>query len=383
MKSLLLILAAFRVAFLGDPQVDSEEQVRYARQAIREVRERGDIDLVVVLGDLVNDKTVFLEDIKASLDSLPCPWVSAPGNHDRDVYHVKGKVRDMVSFRKTIGYTDTTFVFKGTRFISMDDVRDGGDGYEGGFREDQKQWLDSVMRCTPKNMRTVISCHIPLSEFHAKDSLAAILRGHDRILAVCGHTHSVKRHTLELADDVRFEEVIAGTLCGSWWRGVKGEDGLPYGLMNCGAPRGWFIADFSNKRTNWYRLDYKCTGRDDRMSARVRDGMLVVNVYGGSLDGKLTLSTGGRTIEIPRRAMVAPEALEVSEWNASHDKEYKKQHKGEFIPILKWNSPHIWAISLDEIASGGDHGSSGSGSIDGGLLRYTDPAMTLSATLKQ
>ena len=270
-----------------------------------------------------------------------------------------------------MGYTDTTFILKGVRFISLDDVREGPNGYEGGLREDQKEWLDSVMAKTPKGMRTVVTCHIPLSEFQAKDSLATVFKNHRRVLAVCGHTHTVGRSTLNLSDDVAFEQVLGGALCGSWWRGQKGEDGLPYSLMNCGAPRGWFLAEFSDRR-DWYRLQYRCTGRDtdDQMSVRLRDGMLMVNVYGGSTEGRMYLVSGKRRIEIPRRALPAAEAMEVHEWNTGIGKSLRKTHKELFIPILRMKSPHVWAAETDGETLGGIP-------LEGAVIEYADKAMTV------
>ena len=77
----------FRVAFVGDPQVDNEEELRYAQKSIyKELRERKDLDMVIILGDVVNDNTEWLAPSFESLDSLPCPWICVPGNHDRNYY---------------------------------------------------------------------------------------------------------------------------------------------------------------------------------------------------------------------------------------------------------------------------------------------------------
>ena len=59
-----------RVAFVGDPQVDNETELGYARASIyRELRERGDLDLVIILGDLVNDDVRLLaRDVQRRLD---------------------------------------------------------------------------------------------------------------------------------------------------------------------------------------------------------------------------------------------------------------------------------------------------------------------------
>ena len=100
MKSLFILLTIFRVAFVGDPQVDNATELGYARKSIyKELRERKDLDLVIVLGDLVNDDTSLLNASTASLDSLSCPWLAIPGNHDRNVYRAeKGRGRDLVDW---------------------------------------------------------------------------------------------------------------------------------------------------------------------------------------------------------------------------------------------------------------------------------------------
>ena len=74
-----------RVAFVGDPQADGSGQVVYNQRSIfKELRTRKDLDLVIVLGDIVNDDVKLLDPSIASLDSLSVPWFAIPGNHDRD-----------------------------------------------------------------------------------------------------------------------------------------------------------------------------------------------------------------------------------------------------------------------------------------------------------
>ena len=97
-----------RVAFVGDPQVDNETELGYAQRSIyRELKSRKDLDMVVFLGDLVNDDASLLAVSKASLDSLGLPWYSVPGNHDRDMYRGKQtKIRDLETWKKVIGPAD-------------------------------------------------------------------------------------------------------------------------------------------------------------------------------------------------------------------------------------------------------------------------------------
>ncbi len=337
-----------RVAFVGDPQVDSETELSYARRSIyRELRERKDIDLAVFLGDLVNDKPELLAPTRASLDSLPYPWVCVPGNHDRDVYRDKTKARDMATYTRVIHTPDTVFVRSGVQFILMDNVRlVGKGGYEGGFREDQKTWLKAQLESIPQDTPTVLCAHIPFREYEAKDSLEAILSVHPRLLLMCGHTHTMERHTLTLPGGLQVEEVMAGAACGSWWRGRPDRYGIPCATQNCGSPRSYYVADF---KKGSYKLDYKVIGEPAsvKASATVMDSTrLVVNVYGGSMDGTVQVKLPGHRgwITLPRRAEPAPEVLETYEFN----KTITGRRSGNplFIPMLRAKSPHVWSIDI-------------------------------------
>ena len=342
MKTVLILLSLLRVAFVGDPQVDNATQLGYARASIyRELRERKDLDLVVFLGDLVNDKTDLLAPTVASFDSLPCAWLAVPGNHDRDRYPAEtGRARDLDSWQRTLGYVDTTFVRCGVRFILMNDVRTRGRAdYEAGWTEAQKQWLRDVLAETPAGQQTVLATHIPLSEMHAQDTLAALLAGHERLLLVSGHTHQVRRETLVLGGQ-RLESLVAGAACGSWWRGIPDADGVPDALMNCGAPRGYFVCDFTCRS---HSLSFKKVAGEETLSlGRTGDGRLVVNVFGGSREGTVTVRYGGRTFRLERAQIAAPEVLARIESNRTMTREYRRAHKEEFIPLRNIASPHVW-----------------------------------------
>ena len=314
-----------RVALVGDPQVDSEEELSFARRTIyRELRERNDLDLVLVLGDLVNEKPQLIAPSEASLDSIGVPWIRLNGNHDGP-----DPVRD------------TAVTAGGVRFILMDNVRRvKRRGYEGGFNERQKHWLDSTVRATPAKAPLVLCAHIPFSEMRGRDSLANILAGREKVLLVCAHLHQVYRSILWKG----IEELNAGATCGSWWRGHRDERGIPSALMNCGAPRGYYTADFRPARQKWYDLSFKAVDRDDEASAWLDGDRLIVNVFGGSPEGDVTVRAGGRTLKARHSYEPAPECLQVIGWNHSKTREYRKTHKSEFIPMRRISSPHIWSV---------------------------------------
>lgn len=280
-----------RVALVGDPQVDNPVEMGYARRSIyRDLRSRRDLDLCIFLGDLVNDNMSLLPESLNVIDSLPFQSFMVPGNHDRDVYRgakssgSMSRPRDLSTWRKVVGYVDTSFVRGNVRFIMMNNVRHAAAGmtdYVGGFTEKQKHWLDSVLvtdvargrimsrgsvdrsRRPPRGKvtpaLTILATHIPFSQMKGRDSVLALVPEHTRMLYVSGHTHFVSRN-----DSI--PEVIAGATCGSWWRGVKDSDGVPYALQSCGAPRGYFVAEI--RRDGEYTLRYNCVGRDDEVSVR-------------------------------------------------------------------------------------------------------------------
>lgn len=384
----VLLLAAqpggaqrLRVAFVGDPQVDSDAELAYARKSVYgELGSRKDVDFAIFLGDLVNDKMDLLAPSRATLDSLPFPWACVPGNHDRDVYG-RGRSRDMASYRRVIGATDTTFVLGGVRFILMDDVRGKGtQGYEAGFREEQKAWLSAVLTETPPQSLAVLSAHIPFSEFKALDSLETLLSRHPRLLLMSAHTHTMARHTLVFPAGLAVEEVLAGATCGSWWRGVPDERGIPRSYQNCGAPPCYYLADFSGGS---YRLDYKTIGRPDSEKASawlVDSTRLVLNVYGGAAGGTVRVKLPGRFrwIVVPSSAEAAPEQFVVDRFNQTLDPGGRARNPLH-IPMRLTASPHVWAIDL-----------SGSPRLLSALrrapgkrvkVRYSDPSLSFSTSV--
>lgn len=415
-----------RVALVGDPQVDNPVEMGYARRSIyRDLRGRRDLDLCIFLGDLVNDNMSLLPESLSVIDSLPFQSFMVPGNHDRDVYRgakssgSMSRPRDLSTWRKLVGYVDTSFVRGNVRFIMMNNVRHAAAGmtdYVGGFTEKQKHWLDSVLvtdvarggkmssgsvdrsrrpsrgKVTPA--LTILATHIPFSQMKGQDSVLALIPEHTRILYVSGHTHFVSR-------DDSIPEVIAGATCGSWWRGVKDSDGVPYALQSCGAPRGYFVAEIS--RDGDYRLRYRCVGMDDEVSVwggrvegegavrpednivmgkgesegvTVKEGggvyRLYINVFGGAPDGVVRVRGGRRwrivsrgngvcvdngsdspdafmgsprkkrDLVCERSAKTAPEVEQVIEFNASMSRDYRKSHRDEFIPLRRKPSTHLW-----------------------------------------
>ena len=337
-----------KVAFVGDPQVDDSVELGYARKSIyKELRQRKDLDLVIILGDLVNDDPDLIGPSVESLDSLPCQWFAVPGNHDFDVYGGEDKVRDLATWTDIIGYKDTSFVQCGVRFIMMNNVLYAKNkGYSGRFDKEAMTYIDSLAGISQKDMPIVLATHIPISAMEQKDSIVNIFRNHRKVLYVSGHTHTVSRQNL--TEDAAQQELVVGATCGTWWRGTKDAYGIPYALQNCGSPRGYFIADFSKKDC---RLTYKTVQRSDKVSAHFVTNddntgkTLYINIFGGHMSGNVVLPKLGNA-PLERVSEPAPEVLKVIAGNRSLSSEYKRKRRDEIIPLRRMKSPHLWSVTL-------------------------------------
>lgn len=314
-KLLFILLAILRVALVGDPQVDDEKELEFAKRTIySELSQRNDLDLIIVLGDLVNENEALVAPSEELLDATGHPWVRVHGNHD-------GPLPE----------SDTSFTVGGIRFLLLNHY---------GLRENRRDIPDSVslkmLESIEPGQKTVVCTHIPIDD--------RLISGYGPdVLFACAHMHIVMRYLLEGGAG----KIVAGASCGSWWRGVRGPDGIPHALMNCGAPRGYFIADFDPDKEQWYSLRYKCVGRpeSDRASAFLRDGRLVVNVFGGSRGGRLEMRKGLRWVEIPRKPVISPDVQDVIDFNREvMTREYRREHPEEFLPMLRYESPHTWCI---------------------------------------
>jgi hypothetical protein len=144
------------------------------------------------------------------------------------------------------------------------------------------------------------------------------------------------------------EEIIAGAASGSWWRGVKGPDGIPYALQNCGAPRGYFVVDFLRNRI---KTTYTPLSEEYGLSACILDigdkKLLIINVFGGNKAGDVQVRiTGMGRMLLKRTDSVAPEVLDVIAFNKSLTADERRKRRSDIIPLRRIRSPHLWAVEL-------------------------------------
>jgi hypothetical protein len=212
-----------------------------------------------------------------------------------------------------------------------------------------------------------------------KGALFEALSGHPHTLSISGHTH-IQRHWFfgsesgyspdpsvrsqhMKRDPQRFSEPVhhhinAVTASGSWYRGPRGEDGLPLATMACGAPNGYTLLHIDG---NEYRSEFRAARAPATHQMRIAsdqtaDGSfrLAANIFNGAAgdEVKYRLIPEGRE----------PREWRAMEWTPMPDPVYtalREQHAAipdglrpeRTLPRPK-ESSHLWTAALGTLPPG-------------------------------
>lgn len=334
---------SFSVAFFGDPQPYTQEQVSYFRGDVIDpfLGRVVPFEFGVSLGDLVGDQLDLFEPLNEAQSLLGVPWYNVYGNHDMNfLAGLSSETADDPdrhadeTFNRVYGPTDYAFQRGSVHFIVLDNViyqgfkgwRDGEakgwpqgkrpvtNNYRGGLRDDQIEFVSNYLSYVPSEDLVVLMFHVPIEmdgegvhRIPEKRALFEALSGHPHTLSISGHTH-IQRHWFfgredgyapdpsvqnqhSRRDADRFSETLhhhinAVTASGSWFRGPKDEDGLPLATMACGAPNGYTLIHFNGAE---YRSEFRAARApaDHQMRLSVtetgRGGhLLMANVFNGA-----------------------------------------------------------------------------------------------------
>lgn len=317
---------SFTVLVFGDTQPYTLEEVDYvARDVLVPLKEQGahGAAFVISLGDLVGDDLSLFEPLNEAQALLGLPFYNVIGNHDMNFMagHSDATASDPdrysdETYEATYGPATYAFAYGGAHFIVLDDVvwhgykglrkngRPVNSNYTGGLREDQLAFVAAYLEHVPEDELVVLSMHIPFA--HGEQAIArqgellGLLSGRPHTLSLSGHTHIQEHLFFGSADGyvsagggqngAEHHHLNSVTVSGSWWRGVKDEQGIPVATMACGAPNGYTLLHVEGNR---YRSEFRAARApaEHQMTIWLPEGMdtsgaggedLVVNVFNGS-----------------------------------------------------------------------------------------------------
>ena len=267
----------FRIVVFGDPQPYTEKEIDYFRRGIiNEVKNtKKNAVFGISLGDLVGDNLSFHPHYKDAVKEIGLPWYNVMGNHDMN-YEAKDDKLSDETFEANFGPNNYAFNYGNVHFLVLDDIiypdpRDSK-GYQGGFREDQLQFIENDLKHVDKNKLIVLSFHIQLMAEEESDHfrkadrqrLFDILKPFPNILMMSAHTHKqsqlfyTKKHGWDGFKELH--EYNVGTTSGDWYSGTADAVGVPKSTMRDGTERGYSFIDFKD---NEYKISYKVAGEKD------------------------------------------------------------------------------------------------------------------------
>lgn len=364
----------FQVVLFGDPQPYTEEELEYFNKSIvEEVKQNKEAAFGISLGDIVGDDLSLLPKYKKVMSQIPMTWFNVMGNHDMN-YDAKSDKMSDETFEKEFGPANYSFNYGKAHFVILDDIlwpdpRDG-EGYWGGFRLDQLQFLSNDLSFINKDKLVVICMHIPLNAengeyFRDTDrrKLFEILHPFENVLILTAHTHKQTQfyHSNEIGcyAEKPIHEYNVGTTSGDWYNGKIDSIGVPESIMRDGTPRGYALLSISG---NQYKTEYKVYNKpyDYQFNAyipkvisqkRISGYRAMVNFFIGGEKDTVAYKIDDTSYRLMKKENVCDwnYTKEVMRWDTM---EHLEQGRRPSMPEL---SSHIWTSRFPQNLSVGTH----------------------------
>lgn len=364
----------FTALIFGDPQpLNLEELDYFYRGIVKEVEGIRDVRFGLSLGDIVWDDLSLHPHYIQVIRKVGIPWYNLMGNHDMN-YDAPADSLSDEAFERSFGPANYAFNYGQAHFIVLDDIlypdpRDG-QGYWGGFRPDQLDFVKNNLQFVDKNKLIVLAFHIPLHNpgvgFRPEDrqQLFDLLKDYPNVLALSAHTHIQRQDFYTEADGWKgsrpFHEYNVGTPCGNWHSGEFTSKGVPESTMADGTPRGYA---FLRIRGNQYVIDYKAAEKPLEHQIRIyapkvvpaasrrSGGTLYANFYMGHKESKVEYRIGnGEWKPMTHSVEADPYFLHLH-----HRWDHAESLMAGRRPGGPTNSTHLWKVSIPGNLPEGPH----------------------------
>lgn len=270
----------FQCLVFGDTQPYTNQEIGYVRQTVGTLltnRDNSKTECLLFEGDVMGDDLSLYPRFKKIIAVGGVPQYYVAGNHDLD-FDAKSDADSFDTFRREFGPEYYSFDIGQVHFVVLDDVRypcNGVDAhafcdlsakpsYNGVISERQLEWLKNDLAHVPETKLIVVNAHIPFVTYtdanaqkHQVDNLDKLyeLIGDRPALGLSGHTHTTEQilpgeyfegwKEATNTGPAKFHQIVTGAVSGSWWAGDLNNSGVPHSTQRLGAPRGYYILDFS------------------------------------------------------------------------------------------------------------------------------------------
>jgi hypothetical protein len=365
----------FSMLVFGDPQPYTPEEVEYFRRGLvaEAAKEKG-MDLGISLGDLVGDNLDLHPLYIDAIGEAGVQWFNVMGNHDMNYDGGVDSLCDE-TFEKNFGPSTYSFNHGWVHFIVLDDImypdpRDH-DGYWGGFRKDQLDFIRNDLQFVPKDRLVILAFHIPISENEGsdpfrdgdRDKLFGLLRDYPYTLTLSAHTHFQSQDFFTQKEgwpqQKKHHHFNVGASCGDWYSGTHDENGIPVSTMRDGTPKGFAILNFEK---NQYTADYRVAGMPADYYFSIfapkvveKDAATTAGIYANFFLGSATDSLFCRVDEGAWRPMHRVVDYDPSYLHLLHEWDFAETLPVGRRPSNPERCNHLWGIDIPAKLPEGEH----------------------------
>lgn len=357
----------FRVVLFGDPQVRNQKEVNYLAHDVVEELIGTDAAFGITLGDASFEDLSVFPAFNHTVGRIGIPFYTAPGNHDLN-FDSPGDEQSLETFQRTFGPRYYSFDYGPVHFLILDTVIYEGStaarpkgGYSAGIDPNQMEFIKNDLALVPPSRLVALFMHYPIVSIEEKLNMKgrqALYRLIEKrpSFSVSGHRHYQDPRFITSEDGWEGGEphfhLVLGTVCGSWWRGVADEVGIPHATMSDGTPNGYALATFDGVK---YSLVWKVARRpaDYQMNVFVPEQVsaataqtqeVLVNVFLGTDRSVVEMRLGDNGPWAPMRKVLREDPYYVA-MKSAEEKQSPEWIRANGLPkaIL---SPHIWSATL-------------------------------------
>ncbi|MGI9244471.1 MAG: calcineurin-like phosphoesterase C-terminal domain-containing protein [Verrucomicrobiales bacterium] len=358
----------FKTIFFGDPQPASQDEVDFIAHDVIAELVGTDAKFGVTLGDIMFDRLELLDSSNANVALIGIPWHNVIGNHDVNREATNDADSDE-TFTRYFGPNYYSFDYGAVHFIVLDDVdwghehRNGHRTYRGGIDAEQIEFVKNDLALVPEERLVVLMMHIPILKVGNRAELYRLIEKRPHTLSISGHTHWQAHHYIGEEDGWQGEKphhhIVTVTVSGSWWKGVKDEQGIPHATMRDGAPNGYAIITFDG---TGHTFDFKAAREpasyqlhvfapDEIAAGKSALVDVYVNVFNGSekSEVKMRVGDGGEWVTLAKTEESDPYYTAVRQREIAKDPKGKRHLSGP-VP-----SAHLWKAKLPASMAPGSH----------------------------
>jgi hypothetical protein len=371
----------FKALVCGDPQPRDLREVGYLAQTVVPDLVGTEAAFGVSLGDIAFDNLDTLEPLSQVMGLVGVPWHHVPGNHDVNREAADNR-QAFETFRRVFGPTYSAFQHGPVHFLLLNNIEwtgkdaaapDRQADYRGGLGERQLEFVANYLPHVPREQLVVLLMHIPLQcgydpsprmQTVDRPTLYRLLEDRPHTLSFSAHTHILGHLFLDAADGWHgpqpHHHIMAGALCGSWFRGAPDERGVPHATMSDGTPRGYLEVEFDGHR---YALNgYRSLGRPREyqmhieLPSRVARSELArtpvaVNVFNGTerSEVRMRCDATDRWRPLTQVRETDPRAA----WLHERDRQLASPYYSLPAPMAR--CPHLWKAPLPQDLEAGMH----------------------------